>query len=713
VFIRDSSTDALLPTRTLPAGAKWGSAYTCVPNGCYNVKTYGGGWPEEVSWWISLVDTTAGTTSTCTNPVDASGKLPNDGGACEGRQLAEGVGGADENQSPISFCTSCMPGSAIDETTDACTTCPKGKYSDTADSAECATCPAGKFSDAHGYSACEDCDSGKYLSISSLPSSHDSASDCTTCPAGKFAATAAPDCTVCGDHLYADTTESSVCTACPPGKFIFATAAADHDAAADCTGCEAGKVFDPVASDCKGCDAGKFATESGVCEYCTSGKYTTTTTTTSECTSCSAGTYAVNSATDPTTTYYGATACSSCPAAKTSVPAAVDCTTCAPGTYSTNPASPACTTCPTHQASTTPPTACEACAAGTEPVLVGDYYICRACQAGYVRDSTAAAEAACKACEVDTFAQSAAQPCFDCPNDTTSDVGSFQCYKACSDGRVENPDTGECACRPGQGLADGNCVACAKSFFSESYTLDACTSCETVITGSVTFNTNSIASSDCECPMTFTLHENQCVCEPGKGYDSVTGTCVSCVNTYKSNYGLTACESCGERKSTGGLVGETTAEACQVRQRERRARREHFANKHADGVTKSTPTYRFWARGVCGCAPLPSSNTLPRSATTPSRRTTTASAYASSATASRSLATAMSAIRDITPILAPPSLAWRARRELGVRSGAVLPLTTARLVRRAGTARERPKRPRRTAPSARSASISRLPGLAP
>jgi hypothetical protein len=529
-----------------------------MPAGCYDIKVFGGGWPQEIEWWVNL--------SSCSSGTDRIGKNPTDGRVCEGRELASGVGGADESQAPAVFCTECTAGNFLSLSSqvgggakEECSPCPTGTHSTNADSADCTACPRGKYADTAGMSECEECAAGKASPNQQVTSS----SGCTACPAGTFSSSGAHQCTTCGDNLYSPSSGSSTCMQCPTGKFLSSADPALHKSESDCTPCAAGKSFNPATSSCVGCVAGKYGTVSQNCEYCESGKYSTEGTTT--CIACSKGKYAP--------VYYGATECVECGAGSFADAGATACTNCPAGKYAQTAASEACDACPDHTVSNPVRTACAGCAAGFESTVFSSssssYYQCTPCQSGYVRLSSAALEDACTACPANTYSDDPSVPCSSCPANTVSEEGSVGCYKACDRGRVENPDNAECSCRPGQGYDETtdpalSCQPCAKGYFSEFYDATApCTSCSTIIAGSVTYNVNSVSSSSCECPATFELVDGACLCGPGKSYDSSSNSCTSCTSGYKEQYGNVPCTSCGDRKSTGGRIGETTSENCE------------------------------------------------------------------------------------------------------------------------------------------------------
>ena len=194
-----------------------------------------------------------------------------------------------------------------------------------------------------GY-GCTECVQGRYW-----------APACTACPAGAYSNTAqATVCTLCATGKYKAATDAAACTDCAAGKYS-ATSAATAEAA--CTACAGGATSLAGASAVGACFAnlGYTGPISGAFAACTAGKYKAQTGP-AACTDCAAGKWSAASAATTETTCTACAGGSSSPQGSTAINACVanngffgnpggPFTACGLGTYSSGTGATACVSC--------------------------------------------------------------------------------------------------------------------------------------------------------------------------------------------------------------------------------------------------------------------------------------------------------------------------------------------------------------------------------
>ena len=141
------------------------------------------------------------------------------------------------------------------------------------------------------------CTKGKFGKVGTAAADHDAAADCVICPKGTYVATAA----------------QVKCIVCPAGTYLKDTvAAAQHDALSDCIDCPKGTYLIDTATaaakhdalaDCTNCASGKYKDVvkqvTDTCISCPLGMYGKTSALASnhdgftDCKLCSAGKYAI------------------------------------------------------------------------------------------------------------------------------------------------------------------------------------------------------------------------------------------------------------------------------------------------------------------------------------------------------------------------------------------------------------------------------------
>ena len=161
-------------------------------------------------------------------------------------------------------CVACTPFDYSFGETEACGTCPAGKYTNGAGARPpCVVCEPGKYGD-DGTGACTECEAGKYSSASGLtvPCSQ-------TCPPGTHSAAGATSCTTCVAGQFAVYAGSSFCTHCLAGRYssVIGRSTSCSDV------CSAGTFSLEGSSECTTCAAGKYQidAEKSYCLSCFGG----------------------------------------------------------------------------------------------------------------------------------------------------------------------------------------------------------------------------------------------------------------------------------------------------------------------------------------------------------------------------------------------------------------------------------------------------------
>lgn len=226
-----------------------------------------------------------------------------------------------------------------------CTICPGGTYAPNVRTENCSICAAGTWSD-QGEIECHNCSIG---TSNEVPGSAGVAS-CVQCRPGTYApAEATPQCILCPDGHYSNSTGAtsiSTCIACPLGRFNPNPGA---PSLANCSFCPQGTYQNTLASNsCILCPPGTYneaigSVGIGDCQACPAGTYGPSSGlgTLADCLPCPAGHY------QPKT---GQFSCLKCPNGTahntTGVGSRAGCTPCSPDHYSEEGAA-VCSACPT------------------------------------------------------------------------------------------------------------------------------------------------------------------------------------------------------------------------------------------------------------------------------------------------------------------------------------------------------------------------------
>jgi hypothetical protein len=182
-----------------------------------------------------------------------------------------------------------------------CADCPSGTYSPTIGTTDaCSKCVVGTYSD-NGQSSCTLCSAGSFTN-------NEGSTSCVSCGAGKFSPQGSASCMVCSFGTWS-TPGSEACTPCPPGRYSDHLAAPDESA---CRPCPAGTISGIGAQFCTSCGTGTFSVVNGSssCSSCMPGSFSSIPASTA-CHTCPAGTYNPG---------FQASSCLLCPAGTTSDP---------------------------------------------------------------------------------------------------------------------------------------------------------------------------------------------------------------------------------------------------------------------------------------------------------------------------------------------------------------------------------------------------------
>jgi hypothetical protein len=291
-----------------------------------------------------------------------------------------------------------------------------------------AACESGHYKDQVQNQACYPCAPGRYQPAAA-------ASNCDKCVVGTYASEASSACTPCvhgastynGQREIEEThsisfckcnagfagnaaDESGACQECTPGSYT------SHVGLPSCMDCPAGQYSDSdKATTCSDCQAGTYTNvdAQSVCIECVAGKYGITSSSESEsdCQVCDLGYYAENNA-------------------------STKCLSCAAGTYASSEAQSVCQPCPVGKVSnvsaSTTENDCESCARGQ----TSQGNECQSCGYGFHEVGGA---------------------CIECPgNKTTLAEGSF--------------DAADCVCAAGE-WGDTECATCPAGSHSAAASL--------------------------------------------------------------------------------------------------------------------------------------------------------------------------------------------------------------------------------------------------
>ena len=167
------------------------------------------------------------------------------------------------SQSGSTRCEDCLAGKVIDSS-NRCTECPDGKYSNSGD-LFCSTCTPGKYSN-KGSSQCVICPLGFHAPASGSVY-------CLQCPRGYISSNGAGSvsCTECGTGTYTIYGIQAECTECAAGKYSAETKQSDEST---CKQCNSGYISSAGSASCTPCGKGKKAAANNLkCNNCDEGSY--------------------------------------------------------------------------------------------------------------------------------------------------------------------------------------------------------------------------------------------------------------------------------------------------------------------------------------------------------------------------------------------------------------------------------------------------------
>ena len=150
--------------------------------------------------------------------------------------------------------------------------CPKGSYQNS--TTACTVCPKGQYSSRVGVENCFNCPAGTFL-IDELEDDsllHDDVSKCISCPLGTASPPGSHVCNYCPEGQEADLKDLSLCLPCTRGKFK----SKGKERCENCPSGTEGKLNGGVSEEtaCSTCGAGKFSTMGlAYCLECKSGRF--------------------------------------------------------------------------------------------------------------------------------------------------------------------------------------------------------------------------------------------------------------------------------------------------------------------------------------------------------------------------------------------------------------------------------------------------------
>ena len=298
----------------------------------------------------------------------------------------------------LSDCVPCPVGTMFLSRNQECFPCPYGTKMTDGANVDCECGPGytgGLTVDAAtglGQFQCVACEQGTFkTTFGSTP--------CTSCPNGKVGTSL--------ESYQSRKNEDISCQSCPSNAyqidlnhcelcFNHSTAPAEAISRDECT-CNAGYVFNSIVQQCEQCDAGKFKSSISnveACESCPDNTYSEITglTAESECIACPA-----NSTQLASTTHNSLDSCR--------------------------------------------------CNPGTQRVRTSDHLICVPCATGKFTLSYNALS--CDECNAGQYYDAVAQTCQECPDHSTSPVGSYSVQNCtCDAGYFTTTDSGQLVCEP-------------------------------------------------------------------------------------------------------------------------------------------------------------------------------------------------------------------------------------------------------------------------
>ena len=342
------------------------------------------------------------------------------------------------------------------DNSEACASCPRGKYAKESGSIECTPCDKGTYTSSSASTQCDKCEAGKYLNATEGKSKY----DCRFCPKDETSLLGAVECSPCsaGKYMTRSFEAGAVCENCPAGRYL------EHDGGTS-------------LQDCSECKRGRYANEGSVnCTFCPKGY--TSMRRSSACEPCSPGTYNGE---------YGSEYCKKCSEGKYILDeGSQSCLNCPAGSYSEVTASPVCSYCPggkfSSEVGANTSKTCKDCEAGKFSVIgstqctlvppgqytngtsVKDFFL--PCPAGTFQSESGSTF--CRPSPPGRYSLAGAAVPLKCPRGTVNSVNGSTSIKDCE------------LCPPGKStIQEGSsqCVYCDKNYFSVNYG-DICLSCK-------------------------------------------------------------------------------------------------------------------------------------------------------------------------------------------------------------------------------------------
>ena len=377
-----------------------------------------------------------------------------------------------------------------------------------------AQCSLGYFYTEKG---CYTCAAGKYYS----PSASGGASTCVTCPVGTsstaIGATTNSTCIECsaGTYYY----ESGVCDNCFWGAF------SSTSGATVCTDCNPGTYAKgPTNSACYKCAPGKYAAgpKAETCFMCYSGTYSAESAT--ACTDCRAGTYS---------DVQGGSECDLCPLGSQSLSSGFTrCYPCSTGTYSSALGAAQCTECPAGKYSDVQGgSKCDLCPLGSQSLSSG-FTRCYPCSAGAYSSALGAAQ--CTECPAGKYSDATSGA-------TSNNAGTYSHVQAVT----------MCDLCPlgSQSLSSGftSCYPCNTGAYSSALGAAQCTECPAGTYSTATGATSNSTCLNCKLGTFSIIGLSFCIqCNPGSFRGAITDVwCNVCERgTYANISAATECLGC-------------------------------------------------------------------------------------------------------------------------------------------------------------------------
>jgi hypothetical protein len=456
-----------------------------------------------------------------------------------------------------------------------CISCAAGRYGvlsgQALESDACQSCPPGKFSklgksqEVQSLVKCKACEPGRFSASAGEPK-------CGYCEPGKAStAAAAVTCERCGPGRYAHASHrfwwkffgGSTCEACPAGKFTRLTTIY-HD----------GLDGHPVpynVTECHQCAPGKFSDVVGVssCKLCRAGRYSNRWSSShAECSSCPAGKYQSRSSAGSCVTcgknmiqagQASPTRCGACPSGTFAVFHHQKCAPCAKGKYRTfsHEGGATCDLCTygRFQAGTGK-LSCKGCGLGQYTPDRGSS-LCQLCPIGKYQPRTSAFE--CNLCSAGKCQpRNGSVSCEKCWGGNSSTAGSAAC-SACPSGKYYSAELCH-PCLAGQfqpKAQQSYCLPCPAG--------DKCPNSHPVHCAQGTYSRpGALRCSSCPLGKQWDLTFSCSICPAGKYSNSQSKLCEACsAGRFQPDSGFTFCAKCpaGKHQLNQGQTACTLAES--------------------------------------------------------------------------------------------------------------------------------------------------------